>query len=48
VKAEIAAARKLFVSRGWSVLDVSRRSIEETAAEIMQLYHERRDSKAAG
>ncbi|MBI3706789.1 MAG: kinase/pyrophosphorylase [Proteobacteria bacterium] len=48
VKAEIAAARKLFVTRGWSVLDVSRRSIEETAAEIMQLYHERRDSKAAG
>jgi hypothetical protein len=48
VKAEIAAARRLFVSRGWSVLDVSRRSIEETAAEIMQLYHERRDSKAAG
>jgi regulator of PEP synthase PpsR (kinase-PPPase family) len=42
VKAEVAAARRLFSERGWPVLDVSRRSIEETAAAIMQMVAERR------
>jgi [pyruvate, water dikinase]-phosphate phosphotransferase / [pyruvate, water dikinase] kinase len=42
VKAEVAAARRLFTERGWPVLDVSRRSIEETAAAIMQMVAERR------
>ncbi len=41
VKAEVAAARRLFSERGWPVLDVSRRSIEETAAAIMQMVAER-------
>jgi regulator of PEP synthase PpsR (kinase-PPPase family) len=35
VKREVAAARKLFTRRGWPVIDVTRRSIEETAATIM-------------
>ena len=42
VKAEVAAARKLFTQRSWPVLDVSRRSVEETAASIMQMYMERK------
>ena len=42
VRAEVAAARKLFTQRSWPVLDVSRRSVEETAASIMQMYMERR------
>ena len=46
VKAEVAAARRLFTERGWPVLDVSRRSIEETAAAIMQMVAERRDKQA--
>lgn len=40
VKAEVAAARKLFNQQGWPLIDVSRRSIEETAATIMN-YHSR-------
>ncbi len=46
VKAEIAEARKLFSKHAWPVIDVTRRSIEETAAAIYQLYtrfHEERD-----
>lgn len=41
VREEVTAARRLFAERGWPVIDVSRRSIEETAAEVLQLYHER-------
>jgi len=35
---EISTTRKLCAERGWPVIDVTRRSIEETAAEIMSLY----------
>jgi [pyruvate, water dikinase]-phosphate phosphotransferase / [pyruvate, water dikinase] kinase len=35
---EIAQARRLFDKHGWPVIDVSRRSIEETAAAIIDLY----------
>lgn len=38
VKSEIAEARKLFSKYAWPVIDVTRRSIEETAAAIFQLY----------
>lgn len=38
VKAEVQEARKLFSRRGWPVIDVTRRSIEETAATIMTHY----------
>ena len=44
VKAELLWARRLCVSRGWPVIDVTRRSIEETAATVLQLmdaWHER-------
>ena len=37
---EIAASRRLYESRGWPTIDVSRRSIEETAAAIIDLYRE--------
>ena len=46
VKAEVVAARRLFTQRGWPVLDVSRRSIEETAAAILDLYNAFRAKKA--
>src|SRR5208282_3543292 len=42
VKQELAAARRLFTEHSWPVIDVTRRSIEETAASIMQLYADRR------
>ena len=37
VTAELIWAKRLCTSRGWPVIDVSRRSIEETAATIIQL-----------
>ena len=40
---ELNAARRLFADRGWPVIDVTRRSIEETAAELMNLLGMRRD-----
>jgi [pyruvate, water dikinase]-phosphate phosphotransferase / [pyruvate, water dikinase] kinase len=41
VKAEVAHARRMFADNGWPVLDVTRRSIEETAAAIINLFNER-------
>ncbi len=38
VSDEISWSRRLFAERGWPVIDVSRRSIEETAAAILDLY----------
>jgi regulator of PEP synthase PpsR (kinase-PPPase family) len=35
---EVAQSRKLFDERGWPVIDVTRRSIEETAAAIIDLH----------
>lgn len=45
VKAELLWARRLCARRGWPVVDVTRRSIEETAATVLQLmdaWHQRR------
>lgn len=42
VTAELAFARRLFSDNGWPVIDVTRRSIEETAAAIINLVNERR------
>jgi regulator of PEP synthase PpsR (kinase-PPPase family) len=42
VAAEIAAARKLCGKHNWPIIDVTRRSIEETAAEVMALLADRR------
>ena len=41
VKDELASARRLFERHGWPVIDVTRRSIEETSAAILHLYHNR-------
>ena len=41
VKAELAFARRMFADNGWPVIDVTRRSIEETAAAIITLCNER-------
>ncbi len=42
VAEEILEARKLCARRGWPVIDVTRRSIEETAAAILDLLREHR------
>jgi len=44
VKEEVATARRLFATNGWPVIDVTRRSIEETAAAILQLYEKENGS----
>ena len=38
---ELAFARRLFADNGWPVIDVTRRSIEETAAAVIALHQER-------
>jgi [pyruvate, water dikinase]-phosphate phosphotransferase / [pyruvate, water dikinase] kinase len=43
VEAEVLSARRLFSQHGWPVIDVTRRSIEETAAAIMNLYTQREE-----
>jgi [pyruvate, water dikinase]-phosphate phosphotransferase / [pyruvate, water dikinase] kinase len=42
VAEEIAASRRLFAEKGWPTIDVTRRSIEETAAAILDLFREHR------
>jgi [pyruvate, water dikinase]-phosphate phosphotransferase / [pyruvate, water dikinase] kinase len=39
VRQEIIHARRLFERHGWPVIDVTRRSVEETAAAIINLLH---------
>ena len=41
IAAEIAFARKMCMRHGWPIIDVTRRSIEETAAAIIALRDER-------
>jgi len=48
VREEVAMARRLCTDHGWPVIDVTRRSIEETAATIIQLLQEHQDNAAAG
>lgn len=40
VNSEVQYARRMFADNGWPVIDVTRRSIEETAAAIINLYNE--------
>jgi regulator of PEP synthase PpsR (kinase-PPPase family) len=40
VAEEVAHSRRLFAQHGWPVIDVTRRSIEETAAAIIDLHKE--------
>jgi regulator of PEP synthase PpsR (kinase-PPPase family) len=47
VKRELAYARRMFGDNGWPVIDVTRRSIEETAAAIIKLAEDRDASVSA-
>jgi hypothetical protein len=42
VAEEITFSRRLCARHGWPLIDVSRRSIEETAAAVLKLLAERR------
>ncbi len=37
VRSEIVAARRLFERQGWPMIDVTRRSVEETAAAVINI-----------
>lgn len=41
ISAEIAYSRKVCAQNGWPVIDVTRRSVEESAAQILKLLHDR-------
>ena len=43
IEEEVRLARRLYSRNGWPVVDVTRKSIEEAAAAIMQIYHQTRD-----
>ena len=45
IKEEVRNARRLFSRHGWPVIDVTKRSIEETAAEILSLLQSRREKE---
>jgi [pyruvate, water dikinase]-phosphate phosphotransferase / [pyruvate, water dikinase] kinase len=47
VRAEIESSKKLFRSQGWPVIDVTRRSVEETATLMIQ-YRQRQLEKRRG
>jgi hypothetical protein len=46
VRREVMDAQKLFEKEGWPTIDVSRRSIEETAAAVLNLLGEHRGAAA--
>lgn len=48
IKQEVAATRRLCRKYEWPVVDVTQRSIEETAAEIIKLYEDRRVAPTHG
>ncbi|WP_066559394.1 pyruvate, water dikinase regulatory protein [Croceicoccus bisphenolivorans] len=43
---EVRYARRMFADNNWPVIDVTRRSIEETAAAVINLHNERRIERA--
>lgn len=46
VSREVQYARRMFADNGWPVIDVTRRSIEETAAAVINLLNARRSDSA--
>lgn len=47
IAGEIAYSRRICTEHGWPVIDVTRRSIEETAATIIRLMQDRQEGKAS-
>ncbi len=45
VEQEILESKRLFQKNKWPVIDVTRRSVEETAATIIQYFHERMEKQ---
>ncbi len=47
IRAEIAEARRLFARQQWPVVDVARRSVEEIASAILNLYQDHEKARDA-
>lgn len=47
VSGEVKYARRMFADNGWPVIDVTRRSIEETAAAVINFFNERQAESGA-
>ena len=45
VRDEMRQSKRMFVQKGYPVVDVTRRSIEETAAKIITLYHKQQSDQ---
>ena len=45
VRSEVMTTRRLYEQQGWSSIDVTRRSVEETAATILNLLAEREEGR---
>jgi len=45
VSAEMRGAKAQYTEQGWPIVDVTRKSVEEAAATILQLYHGRLDGE---
>ena len=45
IAAEVTQAKRLFTAQNWPIIDISRRSIEETAAAIIQLRVQQQEQK---
>lgn len=45
IEEEVRNARRLFSKHGWPVIDVTKRSIEETSAEILALYQNHQEKQ---
>jgi hypothetical protein len=45
VKEEVRKARRLFTKHGWPIIDVTKRSVEETSAEILSLLQSRHEKE---
>ncbi|MGD9801935.1 MAG: pyruvate, water dikinase regulatory protein [Hyphomicrobiaceae bacterium] len=48
IATELTSSRKLFQRHGWPIIDVTRRSVEETAATVIKLLTERRAAETGG
>jgi regulator of PEP synthase PpsR (kinase-PPPase family) len=47
VKEEVKGSRRLFSKMGWPVIDVTRRSIEETSVAIINMKNKFEEEKVA-
>ena len=46
VEEEIISAKRIFANKGWPVIDITRRSVEETASAIMNILSLKEEKNA--